>query len=92
MCVEMLISKIRAACQGGVYIYGIKCSMVPEMKQILLMFGSIAAILLGAVLLCVNLFLERYWEILSMVGDGFGILFLAAGVTGVWALRHVSRS
>jgi hypothetical protein len=65
--------------------------MVPEMKQVLLMFGSIAAILLGAVLLYVNLFLEIFWQIGALVGDGFGILFLAAGLTGVWAVRRSRR-
>lgn len=61
------------------------------MKETLLVFGSIVAILLGAVLLYVNLFLESYWELGPIIGDGFGILFLAGGLTGIWALRHFCR-
>jgi hypothetical protein len=60
------------------------------MKQILLMFGSIAATLLGLVLLYANL--SAGYGIGYYIGDALGILILAAGLTGIWTLRRNRQS
>jgi hypothetical protein len=60
------------------------------MKEVLLVFGSIVAILLGLTLLYANV-LQGDEEIGYLIGAGFGILFLAAGLTGIWAVRRFNR-
>lgn len=59
------------------------------MKEVLLVFGSIAATLLGLVLLYANL--SAGYGIGYYIGDGLGILFLAAGLTGLWTVRRNRR-
>jgi len=58
------------------------------MKEILLVFGSIMAVVLGIVLLYINLFTGYSSQIGYLVGDALGILFLAVGLTGLWAVRR----
>jgi Na+/proline symporter len=61
------------------------------LKEILITFGSIVAILLGAILLYVNVFEGRYWEFGYQVWAGFGVIFLAAGITGLWLKKRFKQ-
>jgi len=54
------------------------------MKEILITFGSIVAILLCALLLYENVYWGNTSEIGYLVGDAFGIIFPAAGSTRLW--------
>jgi hypothetical protein len=54
------------------------------MKEILITFGSIVAVLVGVILIYANLFTGNPWEIVYQVGAGFGVIFLAAGITCLW--------
>lgn len=78
---------------GGVYIYVLKTttSQSDAMKETLLVFGSIVAVLLGLALLYVNLYGGNISEVGYLIGDTFGILSLAAGLTGAWAVRRFRR-
>jgi energy-converting hydrogenase Eha subunit A len=53
------------------------------MKEILITFGAIVSVLVGLILIYANLFSGNPWEIEYQVGAGFGVLFLAAGITGL---------
>lgn len=53
------------------------------MKEILITFGSIVAVLVGVILIYANLISGNPWEIEYQVGAGFGVIFLAAGITGL---------
>jgi hypothetical protein len=64
---------------------------IVDVKQLLLVFGSIASILLGLVLLYANMIVGNFFEIGYLVGDAFGILFLAGGLTGIWAVWRFNR-
>jgi predicted transporter len=57
--------------------------MGDDMKEILITFGSIVSVLVGLILIYANLFSGNPWEIGYQVGAGFGVLFLAAGITGL---------
>jgi hypothetical protein len=61
-------------------------------KEILLVFGSIVAVVLGTVLLYINLFTGYSSQIGYLIGDALGILFLAAGLTGLWAVRRFRQT
>jgi hypothetical protein len=54
------------------------------MREILIVFGSVVAILFGLILIYANLFSGNPWELGYQVGAGFGVIFLAAGITGLW--------
>lgn len=60
------------------------------MREALIMFGSIAAVLLGAILIYMNVF-EGDGELGYLVGAGFGIIFLAAGITRPWMIRRLKK-
>lgn len=62
------------------------------LKEALQVFGSTAAILIGVMLLYANVVEGNFIEIGYLVGDGFGILILAAGLTGLWAVRRFRKS
>jgi hypothetical protein len=61
------------------------------MKEVLLVFGSIVAVLLGLTLLYANLLHGDFYEIGYLIGDGFGVLCLAGGLTGLWVARRFNR-
>jgi uncharacterized membrane protein len=54
------------------------------MKEILVTFGSIVAILFGAILIYANFFTGTFYELGYIIGTFFGVIFLAAGITGLW--------
>lgn len=61
------------------------------MKEILLTFGSIVAILVGAILIYANVFSPLFYQLASRVGAGFGVILLAAGVTGLWMKKRLKQ-
>jgi ABC-type uncharacterized transport system permease subunit len=61
------------------------------MKEILLTFGSIAAILVGAILVYANVINGAIWEFWDQVYAGVGVVFLAAGITGLWMKGRLKR-
>jgi uncharacterized membrane protein len=61
------------------------------MKEILLVFGSVVAIVLGVVLLYLNIFQGNTSQSGYIVGDGFGIVLFSAGITGIWAVWRFRR-
>jgi uncharacterized integral membrane protein len=61
------------------------------MKEASVIFGSIVGILLGLILIYANVFEGNVSEILYAIGAGLGVIFLAAGVTGLWAVRRFKK-
>jgi hypothetical protein len=53
------------------------------MKEILLTFGSIVAILSGAILIYSNVIKGLTWEFSDQVYAGVGVVLLAGGITGL---------
>jgi uncharacterized integral membrane protein len=53
-------------------------------KEILIVFGSIVAILFGLILIYANVSDGNLSYLNGQIGAGFGVLLLAAGITGLW--------
>jgi hypothetical protein len=54
------------------------------MRTTLITFGSIVAILVGAILIYSNVFDGYINDFAYQVGAGIGVILLAAGITGLW--------
>jgi hypothetical protein len=54
------------------------------MKEVLITFGSIVAILFGVILIYSNGEGGGWFVFQYQVGIGFGVILLAAGITGLW--------
>jgi uncharacterized membrane protein YbhN (UPF0104 family) len=63
------------------------------MKETLITFGSIVAILCGAILIYANVSNRNFlWELEGQIRVGLGVILLAAGVTRLWMKRRLEGS